>query len=105
MIEGNTAMHDAAEAGSETIVKMLLDAGAHNMPDDFGVTPMMCAALAGHERVVRLLANVAEPQHTRDAMKVKTAILLPYLKSLSGVTLVVNSFFVSVAIQYSHFLV
>uniref|UniRef100_A0A914R7C7 ANK_REP_REGION domain-containing protein n=1 Tax=Parascaris equorum TaxID=6256 RepID=A0A914R7C7_PAREQ len=77
--EGNTAMHDAAEAGSETIVKMLLDAGAHNMPDDFGVTPMI------------LLADVAEPQHTRDAMKVKAAILFPYLKSLSrlyGATLV-----------------
>ncbi|VDM40479.1 unnamed protein product [Toxocara canis] len=70
--KGNTAMHDAAEAGSEAIVRMLLNAGAKNVPDDFGVTPMMCAALAGHERVVRLLADVADPQHTRDAMKARS---------------------------------
>lgn len=63
-------MHDAAEAGSWAIVQMLLRAGACNVPDEFGVTPMMCAALAGHITVIRILKAYAKPQDVRDALKV-----------------------------------
>lgn len=63
-------MHDAAEAGSNEIVCMLLEAGAKNVKDDGNMTPMQCAALAGHEDVLKSLAAVASPQETRDALKV-----------------------------------
>ncbi|VDK44335.1 unnamed protein product [Anisakis simplex] len=82
--KGNTAMHDAAEAGSDEIVRMLLSMNAKNIADDFGVTPMMCAALAGHENVVRLLAEfVDDPQQTRDAMKLYGATLVDKRMDLS----------------------
>lgn len=63
-------MHDAAEAGSNEIVCMLLNAGAKNVKDDCSMTPMQCAALAGHEDVLMSLSAVATAQETRDALKV-----------------------------------
>lgn len=64
-------MHDAAEAGSIEIIRMLLEAGAKNVPDESGVTPILCAAVAGHEAVLRSLIEYVSPQERRDALKVK----------------------------------
>jgi ankyrin repeat protein len=33
-IQGNTVLHDAAEAGNMEILKMLIDAGAEMQPDE-----------------------------------------------------------------------
>ncbi|KAM3725436.1 Sex-determining protein [Dirofilaria immitis] len=83
-IKGNTAMHDAAEAGSNEIVCMLLKAGAKNVKDDCSMTPMQCAALAGHEDVLKSLSVVATAQETRDALKLFGATLVDKKMDLSS---------------------
>uniref|UniRef100_A0A915Q5P9 Sex-determining protein fem-1 n=1 Tax=Setaria digitata TaxID=48799 RepID=A0A915Q5P9_9BILA len=82
--KGNTAMHDAAEAGSDEIVYMLLKAGAKNVKDDCGLTPMQCAALAGHENVLKSFVIVATPQEIRDALKLFGATLVDKKMDLSS---------------------
>ncbi|KAL3982887.1 Ankyrin repeats (3 copies) family protein [Acanthocheilonema viteae] len=83
-MKGNTAMHDAAEAGSNEIVCMLLKAGAKNVKDDCSMTPMHCAALAGHEDVLKSLSAVATDQETRDALKLYGATLVDKKMDLSN---------------------
>ncbi|EFO20401.1 sex-determining protein fem-1 [Loa loa] len=83
-IKGNTAMHDAAEAGSNEIVCMLLEAGAKNVKDDCSMTPMQCAALAGHEEVLKSLSAVATAHETRDALKLFGATLVDKKMDLSS---------------------
>lgn len=83
-VKGNTAMHDAAEAGSDEIVRILLEAGAKNVKDDCNMTPMQCAALAGHEDVLKSLAAVTSPQETRDALKLYGATLVDKKMDLSN---------------------
>lgn len=73
-------MHDAAEAGSAEIVDILMKAGAMNVEDDSGVTPLMCAALAGHVDAVRMLKEIATEQETRDAFKVGPNTSLAFLR-------------------------
>ncbi len=49
---GNTALHDAAEAGSLEIVEILLNAGSAMQRDSQGMTPLLSAASLGHCEVV-----------------------------------------------------
>lgn len=67
---GNTALHDAAEAGSVPITRLLLDSGAVNVPDDANVTPLKCAAMSGNEEVIRLFEPIVDSQQMREALKV-----------------------------------
>ncbi|VDN21844.1 unnamed protein product [Gongylonema pulchrum] len=85
LLLGNTALHDAAESGSKEIIIMLLDAGAKHVPDDGGVLPIYCAALAGHEAAMYTLANrAASPQEARDAIKLYGATLVDKKMDIMG---------------------
>jgi ankyrin repeat protein len=59
-----TALHEAAEAGSSTVVEMLLTHGADPASrDKDGHTPMDLAVAASHEQVIKvLLPHNAEAQ-------------------------------------------
>ena len=53
---GRSALHLAAAAGHDEIVKLLLDNGAdHTRTDRDGATPLYAAAKSGHTDVVRML--------------------------------------------------
>jgi ankyrin repeat protein len=53
---GETALSWASKQGRETIVKLLLDAGANPYSsDDLGRTPLSLASKYGHETVAKLL--------------------------------------------------
>lgn len=80
-IRGNTALHDAAEAGSVPIVRELLAFGAYTQRDGHQLTPIMAAALLGREAVVQYLAidmqlNVDEQLVKRIQWKQKSQILM-----------------------------
>lgn len=53
--KGNTALHDCAEAGSLEILKLLLENGAHMDTDAYGMTPLLAAAVVGHQHIVEYL--------------------------------------------------
>jgi len=53
-----TPLHYAASKGSESIVNMLLDAGARiNAKDKYGATPAMRAAVKGHTQILKVLLD------------------------------------------------
>lgn len=56
-LSGNTALHDAAEAGDLEIFKLLLKHGAVMKKDAFGTTPILTAAAIGHANIVKYLAE------------------------------------------------
>jgi hypothetical protein len=54
--QGGTALHRAALHGHESVLEVLLDAGADaSMPNRAGLTPLHLAAAKGHASLVRLL--------------------------------------------------
>ena len=55
--KGNTALHDCAEGGSTEIMKFLLDNGALFQKDEYGVSPLMAAAVSAHASVVRFIMD------------------------------------------------
>ncbi|KAJ6023713.1 hypothetical protein N7540_004510 [Penicillium herquei] len=60
---GHTALHRAALYGHESVLTVLLQAGADpTLPDSTGLTPLHLAAQQGHARVVQLLLSHG-PQH------------------------------------------
>uniref|UniRef100_A0A183BVA8 ANK_REP_REGION domain-containing protein n=1 Tax=Globodera pallida TaxID=36090 RepID=A0A183BVA8_GLOPA len=67
--KGNTVLHDAAEAGNDEILRILLEAGTKIQPDDYNVTPLLSAALAGHSHLMPLLMKSANCKQKHDAWK------------------------------------
>ena len=55
--KGNTALHDCAEGGCTEIMKFLLDNGAVFQKDEYGVSPLMAAAISAHTSVVRFIMD------------------------------------------------
>ena len=54
--EGFTALHEAAQNGSEKVVKLLLDSGADpNVRTTDGRTPLGIARKKGYDQIARLL--------------------------------------------------
>ena len=57
----------AAEMGDSTKVKNLLKKGVNiNEPDRFGRTPLIYAALNGHDRIIKMLLESHADIHTKD---------------------------------------
>lgn len=57
-VKGNTALHDCAESGSLEILKLLLEHGAKMDVDSYGMTPLMAAAVTGHNHIVEYLIQI-----------------------------------------------
>nr|XP_033811194.1 protein fem-1 homolog A [Geotrypetes seraphini] len=64
-IKGNTALHDCAESGSLEILKLLLKSRARMERDGYGMTPLLAAAVTGHNNIVEYL--IQQPQTPREA--------------------------------------
>ena len=50
--KGTTALHDAAESNNVQIFEKLLRRGAKFLRNEQNVSPLITAALGGHERIV-----------------------------------------------------
>ena len=55
--KGNTAMHDAAEAGNLTILQGLLKHGSGVEPDVDGITALRIAALHGKDNIIQYFGS------------------------------------------------
>ena len=52
---GDTPLHVAVESGSSEITKVLVEAGAKNIPNDVGYTPAIMACCYGHQGIMKYL--------------------------------------------------
>ncbi|XP_018320025.1 protein fem-1 homolog CG6966 [Agrilus planipennis] len=59
-VKGNTALHDCAESGSLEILKLLLLHGGTMDVDSYGMTPLLAAAVVGHNQIVDYLITQTE---------------------------------------------
>ncbi|XP_050306187.1 protein fem-1 homolog CG6966 isoform X2 [Anthonomus grandis grandis] len=57
-VKGNTALHDCAESGSLEILKLLIEHGATMDVDSYGMTPLLAAAVTGHNHIVEYLIKL-----------------------------------------------
>ncbi|KAK9752173.1 Ankyrin repeats (3 copies) [Popillia japonica] len=57
-VKGNTALHDCAESGSLEILKLLIEYGATMDVDSYGMTPLLAAAVTGHNHIVEYLIKL-----------------------------------------------
>ena len=55
---GNTPIHFCIESGDVEIVKLLVDAGAMNSPNEIGLMPDIMACCFGHENVMKFLDSM-----------------------------------------------
>uniref|UniRef100_A0A915CVU3 Protein fem-1 homolog B n=1 Tax=Ditylenchus dipsaci TaxID=166011 RepID=A0A915CVU3_9BILA len=95
-VKGNTALHDAAEVGNKEIVEMLLKAGARSQPGEFGVTPLMSAAMLGHTEVMPLLFCLASRKEKQDSWKLLGATLVDRKMDLASAISCWNNSFMEV---------
>ncbi|KAH1026419.1 hypothetical protein HUJ05_000091 [Dendroctonus ponderosae] len=57
-VKGNTALHDCSESGSLEILKLLIEHGATMDVDSYGMTPLLAAAVMGHNHIVEYLIKL-----------------------------------------------
>ncbi|CAG9769209.1 unnamed protein product [Ceutorhynchus assimilis] len=57
-VKGNTALHDCSESGSLEILKLLIEHGATMDVDSYGMTPLLAAAVTGHNHIVEYLIKL-----------------------------------------------
>ncbi len=62
--EGETALHISAARGSDSAIRLLLDAGAKIKMDKFDRTPLHCAAFSGSVITVQLLLDYSVEMHS-----------------------------------------
>lgn len=55
--KGTTALHDAAESDNVKIFEKLLTRGARFLKNELNVSPLLTAALGGHEKIVHYFAT------------------------------------------------
>ena len=55
---GDMPLHVAVESGSSDVTKILVEAGAKNVPNDVGYTPAILACCYGHDDILDLLHSV-----------------------------------------------
>jgi ankyrin repeat protein len=91
--KGNTALHDAAEAGNVAITRLLLSAGAVMQKDEYGVTPLYCAAMLAHTEVIQVLFPHASYVEKRDTWKLLGSTMMDKRMDMSSaITCWRNSF-------------
>lgn len=82
--KGNTALHDCAEAGSIEILKLLLSHGARMETDSYGMTPLLAAAVVGHQHIVEFLisSNIVSRKEKIDALELLGATYVDRKKDM-----------------------
>ncbi|KAI5724757.1 hypothetical protein M8J77_006798 [Diaphorina citri] len=82
--KGNTALHDCAEAGSIEILKLLLSHGARMDVDSYGMTPLLAAAVVGHQHIVEYLIglNIVSRKEKIDALELLGATFVDRKKDM-----------------------
>ena len=58
--KGTTALHDAAESNSVSIFEKLLKKGAKFLKNEQNVSPLITAALGGHEKIVSFFGKITK---------------------------------------------
>lgn len=82
---GNTALHDCAESGSLAILRQLLDSGAKQDVDAYGLTPLLTACVAGHTNIVEnLLSDPINCDRKFDSLKLLGATYVDRKRDISG---------------------
>lgn len=82
--KGNTALHDAAEAGNVEVTRLLLEAGAILQKDEYGVTPLYSAAMLSHTEVIQVLFPHASYVEKRDCWKLLGATMIDKRMDMSS---------------------
>uniref|UniRef100_A0A8D8WPG2 Protein fem-1 homolog CG6966 n=1 Tax=Cacopsylla melanoneura TaxID=428564 RepID=A0A8D8WPG2_9HEMI len=82
--KGNTALHDCAEAGSIEILKLLLSHGARMDVDSYGMTPLLAAAVVGHQHIVEYLIglNIVSRKEKIDSLELLGATYVDRKKDM-----------------------
>ena len=70
-LKGNTAMHDAAEAGNLEILQELLTKGASIEVDSDGVSPLRLAALHGMDNIIQYFGSGKFIDHAKPEIAFK----------------------------------
>ncbi|XP_065560457.1 protein fem-1 homolog C-like isoform X2 [Artemia franciscana] len=65
-VKGNTALHDCAESGCLAIIQLLIERGAKMDVDAYGMTPLLAAAVCGHQEIVEYLISHRNLVNGRD---------------------------------------
>ncbi|XP_044259128.1 protein fem-1 homolog CG6966 isoform X1 [Tribolium madens] len=86
-VKGNTALHDCAESGSLEILKLLIDNGATMDVDSYGMTPLLAAAVTGHNHIVEYLIklpHLVSRKEKIDALELLGATLVDKKRDMVG---------------------
>ncbi|KAL3279533.1 hypothetical protein HHI36_017042 [Cryptolaemus montrouzieri] len=86
-VKGNTALHDCAESGSLEILKLLLEHGATMDVDSYGMTPLLAAAVTGHNHIVDFLIkqpNLVSRKERIDALELLGATCVDKKRDMIG---------------------
>ncbi|XP_060525487.1 protein fem-1 homolog CG6966 isoform X2 [Cylas formicarius] len=86
-VKGNTALHDCAESGSLEILKLLIDHGATMDVDSYGMTPLLAAAVTGHNHIVEYLIkfpNLVSRRERIDALELLGATCVDKKREMIG---------------------
>lgn len=86
-VKGNTALHDCAESGSLEILKLLIEHGATMDVDSYGMTPLLAAAVTGHNHIVEYLISLPHLVSRReriDALELLGAICVDKKRDIIG---------------------
>lgn len=86
-VKANTALHDCAESGALTIMKLLLSKGAKFDVDSYGMNPLMAAAVAGHSNIVEFclcVPSLVSHKDKIDALELLGATFVDNKKDMLG---------------------
>jgi ankyrin repeat protein len=86
-VKANTALHDCAESGALTIMKLLLSRGAKFDKDSYGMSPLLAAAVAGHGNIVEYclsMPSLVKYEDKIDALELLGATFVDNRKDMLG---------------------
>ncbi|XP_031332381.1 protein fem-1 homolog CG6966 isoform X2 [Photinus pyralis] len=86
-VKGNTALHDCAESGSLVILQLLIEFGATMDVDSYGMTPLLAAAVTGHNHIVEYLIkqqHLVSRKERIDALELLGATFVDKARDMIG---------------------